>query len=34
MASGISVRSPKAGSHVNGYQPPRLPLEAWFHVTG
>ena len=25
---------PKAGSHVNTYQPARLPVDDWFHVVG
>ncbi|MBI5380660.1 MAG: nitroreductase [Opitutae bacterium] len=32
--AGLPFGRPKAGSHVNQFQPSRLPLDAWFQVTG
>jgi nitroreductase len=32
--AGLPFGRPKAGSHVNEFQPPREPLEKWFTVVG
>jgi nitroreductase len=32
--AGLPFGRPKAGSHVNEFQPTRLPLDAWFKVSG
>jgi nitroreductase len=32
--AGLPFGRPKAGSHVNLFQPPRLPVEEWFHTIG
>jgi nitroreductase len=30
----LPIGRPKTGSHVNQFQPPRLPVEEWFKVIG
>ena len=32
--AGLAFGRPKVGSHVNTFQPARLPVEEWFHVVG
>lgn len=32
--AGLPFGRPKAGSHINAFQPPRLPVEEWFKVVG
>jgi nitroreductase len=32
--AGLAFGTPKASSHVNAFQPPRLPLAAWFQTVG
>jgi nitroreductase len=32
--AGLPFGTPKAGSLVNGFQPPRLPIDEWFKVFG
>jgi nitroreductase len=32
--AGLPFGKPLAGSHVNQYQPPRMPIEEWFKVAG
>lgn len=32
--AGLSFGRPKAGSHVNGFQPSRLGVDEWFKVVG
>ncbi|OIR09289.1 coenzyme F420:L-glutamate ligase [mine drainage metagenome] len=32
--AGLAFGRPKADSHVNAFQPPRLPVEEWFKVVG
>jgi nitroreductase len=32
--AGLACGRPKAGSHVNGFQPTRLPVDEWFKVVG
>lgn len=32
--AGLPFGRPQAGSHVNGFQPPRRPVDEWFTVVG
>jgi nitroreductase len=32
--AGLPFGKPMPGSHVNEFQPPRLPIEAWFKIVG
>jgi hypothetical protein len=30
--AGLPFGRPKPGSHINAFQPPRLPIDEWFKV--
>jgi len=32
--AGLPFGRPKGGSHINSFQPQRLPVENWFKVVG
>ena len=34
LIAGLPFGRPKAGSHVNTFQPARLPIDEWFKAVG